>query len=369
MRKSIISKLSIGAACAAALTLANTQAAFAQGSLATNTSMMEPGVSLVMPFDATDGHVSFQLVSRMGGGVPVMATHWSFWADSCDHLGDVFICLTDHDTVVVDPTAVQSQIQSGGANLNLGPVLNFSGSRGFITVSQFAADSTAGSCAPLDRTTLFEEPSLVGSWVIGKTVSNAAFGNNAIAFTNNSTPQDIPLGSGFFTDTSGLQLQFFNPDDLQDSEVYVIGIGSPNGNGEFNQVELGPIPALLSGGDALCCNAEYFDNIETNISLPDLCFTCASFTSITEKLAGAGRGFLIPDSKAPHTSGFLSLTNCTAGDSGGVTVNLNSNATNAGDTITDAAGNTVTFFPFAFHGMAVGPFGTSASGKYTVALD
>jgi len=367
MKKSIFG---LGVAFAVAFTLANTQAVLAS-TLSDTVSHMEAAVSLVMPFDATTGHASYQLVSRKGAAVPVVATHWSFWSDSCDHLGDVMICLTDNDTVVVDPTKVQSQIQRFGENLNLGPVLDFSGSRGFITVSQFEANVDAPSCVPADRTTLLAEPSLVGSWTIADTRTNAAFGNNALGFLSTDTPQALPDATEFFTDTAGVQLQFYNPETLTDSEVIVIGIGSPAGNGEFAGVEIGPIPALLNNGnDAMCCNAEYYDNIETNISIPDLCFTCASFTAITEKLADKAdnQGFLIPTSKAPKTSGFLSLTNCEAGNADGTTVNLNANASNAGTAITNGAGDEIAIFPFAFHGMAVGPFGTSASGKYTAVL-
>ena len=50
-----------------------------------------------------------------------VASHWSFWSESCDHLADVFICLTLRDTVVVDPTALQGQIQFGQGNENTGP--------------------------------------------------------------------------------------------------------------------------------------------------------------------------------------------------------------------------------------------------------
>ena len=75
-----------------------------------------------------------------------MATHWSFWSESCDHLADVFICLTPRDTVVVDPTALQGQIQNGQDNTNTGPVINLSGEKGFVTVTAFDADTNSQTC-------------------------------------------------------------------------------------------------------------------------------------------------------------------------------------------------------------------------------
>jgi len=390
MRKSTILKSSLGVALAAALTLAHTQVASAS-SMSDRVSMTEPAVSLIMPFDATTNKVSYEIVSRNGGDVPVVATHWSFWSDSCDHLGDVFICMTNNDTVVVDPTKVQSQIQSGGENKNLGAVLDFSGSRGFITVTQFVDDPSADSCKPL-TTDLYTQNddgapanSLVGSWVISSLTSNATFGNNAIGLTNDidngsaSPFLDLPSGAEYFTNTAGLDVQFFVPYTLADSLVMVIGIGSPAGNGEFSGVEIGPIPTNLPDGHAMCCNAEYFDDIETDISLPDLCFTCASFSAIQQNLAkddpatknvDESQLYLIPDSKAPKSpndkqGGFLRLTNCEAANADGSVINLNGFATNASDVIVNSAGDDVQIFPFAFHGMAVGPFGTAVSGKYT----
>jgi len=388
MRKNTIVKLSMGVTFAAALTLASTQAALADSTnMSDLISMTEPAVSLVMPFDQTTNKISYEIVTRRGGSAPVVATHWAFWSDSCDHLGDVFICMTDNDTVVVSPTAVQTQVQRDGVNVGQGSVLDFTGSRGFITVSQFEADLTSDTCRPInsDDPLLYVDdgPTLVGSWVISNTTSNATFGNNAIGFTSsNDAAPELPSGNAFFTNTAGLDVQFFVPYTLTDSLVIVLGIASPGGNGEFSGVELGPIPANLPDGNAMCCNAEYFDDIETDISLPDLCFTCASFSAIQEFLAkddpattdvDESTHFLIPDSKAPKSpddkqGGFVRLSGCYAQGGDGVLVNLNVDSGDAGDSINNANGSFEQFiFPFSFHGMAVGPFGTAVSGKYTQA--
>lgn len=63
---------------------------------------VEPAVALVMPFNVTEGRASFELVSRSGGedSNPI-ATHWSYWSESADHVADVFICLTCSSTAKI----------------------------------------------------------------------------------------------------------------------------------------------------------------------------------------------------------------------------------------------------------------------------
>jgi hypothetical protein len=77
----------------------------AQSMVGTFVTYTEPAGTLVMPFDSTTGHRSFEIVTRVTGspnGAPV-ATHWSYWASDCSHLADFFVCLTSNDTTVVDP--------------------------------------------------------------------------------------------------------------------------------------------------------------------------------------------------------------------------------------------------------------------------
>src|SRR5688572_23696544 len=169
MRKGFITKLSVGAALAAAIGFVPT----AHADIDDTETMLDPAVTLIMPFNVSENHASFQIVSRISGesSGPV-ATHWSYWSESCDHLADVFICLTPKDTVVVDPTALQAQIQIGGENLNTGPVVNLAGSKGFVTVTAFPFLEGGQACAT-DGVDPSDEPSLVGSWVVANTVSNA----------------------------------------------------------------------------------------------------------------------------------------------------------------------------------------------------
>src|SRR6185369_16310652 len=77
------------------------------------TTRAQPATALLMPFDATDGHTSFLLVSNTVGtsadNPGAVTTHWAFWSDSCAHLVDVNICLTLNDTIVVSPLSVQGR--------------------------------------------------------------------------------------------------------------------------------------------------------------------------------------------------------------------------------------------------------------------
>jgi hypothetical protein len=340
-----------------ALSVAAVSAANAQG-LGGTVTQEQPAAALIMPFDVTDGHASFQLVSRIGGeDVAVIATHWSFWSDSCDHLADVFICLTPRDTVVVDPTALQGQIQVGQDNVPTGPKINLHavgdiGSKGFITVTAFEADPSGTTCQPADETAIYDVPSLIGSWVIANTSTSAAYGNNAIGIIDGVT---LPDAATFFITgpvAGGLFLQTFNPLDLHDSAIFLIGVASPNGNGVFADVEIGPIPGALSNGSFVCCNAQYYNNVEAFISLPDICFDCMGHFKIADNdsLADVPLSPIIPLSIPADTSGIVRITNCKVGSEGLDTV------------IGDSA---LPSFVFAFHGMAVGPFGTSAIGRYT----
>ena len=321
-------------------------------------SFVQPAVALVMPFDVTEGRQSFELVSRIGGeDSSTTATHWSFWSESCDHLADVFICLTLRDTVVVDPMALQGQVQSGQTNTNTGPVINLSGEKGFVTVTAFDASDESVTCQPADPETVSATPSLIGSWVVSNTASNATFGNNAIGIVDGQT---LPAGSDFFLTGpvgGGMFLNTYNPLDLTDSEVFFIGVAFPAGNAEFADSEIGPIPAALSNGSAVCCNAQYYNNVESFVSLPDVCVTCSSSAKVSdsEGLADIDLPVVIPRSVVAVSSGFVRLTNCQVGsDEGNVPI---------GDTTIN--GVDLTTFLFGFHGMAVGPYGTSAIGRYT----
>jgi hypothetical protein len=298
------------------------------------------------------------LVSRIGGeDSDPIATHWSFWSESCDHLADVFICLTPRDSVVVDPTALQGQVQDGQTNTNTGPIINLSGEKGFVTVTAFDADVNSQTCEPEDPESVSGTPSLIGSWVVSNLSTNATFGDNAIGIVDGQT---LPAGGDFFLTgpvAGGLFLNTYSPLDLTDSEVFFIGVAFPAGNAQFAETEIGPIPAALTNGSAVCCNAQYYDNVESFVSLPDVCLNCSSTAKVADNdaMADIDLPVIIPSTTPADTSGIVRLTNCQVGsDEGNLPI---------GDTTIN--GVDLTTFLFGFHGMAVGPFGTDAMARYT----
>lgn len=298
----------------------------------------EPAGTLVMPFDSTAGKASFAMVSRLGGGTDPVATHWSYWSADCKHLADVFICLTANDTVIVDPTALQSELQTGSppANVKIGPRVDLSGNRGMLTVTAFAAATGASGeeCRVLDpRATLNDV--LVGTWTIADLGSSSAFGNDAIGLSSTGNLLD----PGVITQ-GGLRIPTFNPQSLTASEVIILPVHFPGGNGIYEDTELGPFTRTFS------CDTAFIDNLEVSTSLPDLKIKCASFNPISSALAGKGENPIIPPTVEVVSSGLIHLTNCRT-TSGPLTSGT---------------------FVFAFHGQTVGPFGTIVTAKYTRAL-
>ena len=282
------------------------------------TSYTQPANALVMPFDATTGHQTFLLVSNVAGisssGIGGVTTHWSFWSDSCDHLGDVAICLTLNDTVVVDPTKVQA-IDAG--NNGIGPIINLSGNRGFLTVTAYDTDETCG------------DPSIEGFTLVDDAIGLGTDPTNS--FT------DLPDFLLSPSSTSGfLDIQTFNPETLDNSIVVLIGVKELAGK---LAGEVGPVTSSITA------NANFVDNTEVSTSLPDVKFSCALFSSL---IPGADN--LIPDTVSVLSSGIYRLTNIQNGSKP-----VGGSASGGNDT-----------FVYGIHGQAVGQFGGSSNAKYSV---
>jgi hypothetical protein len=298
----------------------------------------EPAQTLVMPFDVTGDRRTFAIVSRIGGSGPV-ATHWSYWAADCRHLADVVICLTPKDTVVVDPTSVRGEVQTSSppANTKIGPTVDLTGNQGLLTVTAYAATTgpSGQECRIADPTATLDDV-LVGSWTIANAATSSAFGGDAIGLSSTGgLPDPEIINSG------GLYIPSFNPQDLTDSVVIVLPVEFPGGSGVFEGSEIGPLSRSVS------CDTAFIDNLEIPTSLPDLTFRCATFKPIAAELAGEDENAIVPPTVAIVSSGLIHLTNC---------------ETSRGPLNQDQ-------FLFAFHGQAVGPFGTSATAKYAQLID
>ena len=141
---------------------------------------------------------------------------------------------------------------------------------------------------------------LVGSWTIANTATNASAGFDAIGMDNDSFPD----AATFFGDSSTrlpFFVQTFNPTTLTDSEVIFLTVefSDQSGNGRFQGSEIGPI--TFSGSPKVCCDATFIDNLEVQVSLPDVCFDCVGFAPISDNLAQEGETSLIPPTTAVNS--------------------------------------------------------------------
>ena len=294
-----------------------------------------------MPFDATPEKATFQIVSRIGGG-STLATHWTYWAADCRHLVDVFVCLTPNDTKVMDVTAIQGEVQVGQTNQGLGPVVDLTGERGVTIVTAYDADPASETCRPRAPFSASATPGLIGSWTIGDLVAGSAAGGDAIG---------LELGTASIPDADGaaLVIQTFAPDTLQRSAVILIGVQDEGGSGEFKETEPGPITAAMSNGAHVCCNTRFIDNLESAVSLPDVCFQCVGFNPISSLQAEAGDVPLIPETVSAGTSGVIELSAC---------------RTALADGLPAPIGSERSQYLFGLHLQMVGPFGTTVTGSY-----
>jgi hypothetical protein len=294
------------------------------------TSFTQPANALVMPFDETDGHATFFLVSNISGLSPVgdgfiagVTTHWSYWSEDCSHLADVYVCLTLNDTVVVSPADV-SAIDAG--NNPIGPKIDLTGERGFVVVTAYATDEICSDSSV--RGDILVDDAIVGTYTFANTESQASFGNDAIG-----------LGTDFFGDFTELpsagydkfSIQTFNPEDLDDSTVVLLSLKEQSGSGSTAPYEVGPNTANTRA------DLVYYDNLEIPTSLPEATIKCAKFTSVIP----AAEGSLIPDTISLLSSGILRLAN-----------------------FTPAIGGDTGRFIYGIHGQAVSNFGGSSNMKY-----
>ena len=363
MKKGIIPKLSMGVALATAVAVCWTPAVRADLSGGSDTVTYSQGATtLVMPFDLTGNKISYEIVSviNYSGSFPI-ATHWSYWADDCRHLRDVTICLTPNDTVVVDPTKLHGEIQQPNPPVNnpTTPDFNIGKVRGSVFVTAFDADTGVSGldCKTIREVTI--PNSLIGSWTIADTGTNAAFGAGAIgidgineaATVGNGTPDpDALLGTVFGLGEGGLKLQTFNPQDLGDTDVIVLTVDTFGGFGSYENFEWGPIRQAET-----CCDVEFTDNLEINTSHPQFCFECSGFAAMGPDgaLVGSTDPILLP--AEINRPGVLHLFNCT----------LQADIDASGDLDIIGENGTSEQFLFAYHNQAVGQFGVTVNAFYT----
>jgi hypothetical protein len=313
-----------------ALALAAIGAGSAGPARALEPADLQPAAVLVMPFDVTTDHSTFLVVSRVGDTVfrSAVSTHWVFYSADCGHLADLAIGLTENDTIVVDPTRIQSQTQQPGEPVNEshGPIVNLSGERGVAIVTVQAPPGVS----PVQ---------LIGSWTIADRAVGSSFGANAVGFTSFALPDPSLLAS------AGLLIPTFDPGALDTSQVIVVGL-------EQQGDSIVPIarPSAVLGGAHVCCNAQITDTLESIVSVPDVCFACALFAPVAPTRHPSPDPPVVPLASSPTSAGMVVLRGCRTAGADGRPVPLGTGG--------------VPQFLVAFHGQAVGPFGVVTAGKY-----
>jgi len=308
-------------------------------------TMQGPASTLIMPFDTTVNHASFQIVTYVGVEFPaVEVTHWSYWAEDGRHLTDVFVCMTDRDTKVMDPRRVQGETQHSfpPRNVGMGEPVDLTGERGIVIVTAFEPvfGNLPISCGTVSTDGVLPKR-LLGGWVIANTATNAAFGGDAFGMTPNSLPD-----AAVFLE-AGIRVSVLNPESLGDSAV--IFLTSETSAGVFGSSELGPIQRARADGPRVCCSVAFTDDLEMTVSLPDVCFDAAAFRPISDRQAGNSEIPIIPPTESIAAPGTLRVGACQVADEEGGTVPL---------------GTSFEQFLFVIHGQSLGPFGFATNGKY-----
>ena len=190
------------------------------------TTRTQPASSLVMPFDQRSGHASFLIASSLAGAAAV-STHWSFWNEDCSNLGEVSICLTPNDTVVVDPGAVRSL---DAANKSIDEPLDLAGKRGFATVTAYETDASCADGAA--KGSRLVERALVGTATIADLATEASYGFDAIGLFAAFDGSFVNLPDLLLSPdaaSGALAIQTHAPSRTTDSLVVLLALGERGG--------------------------------------------------------------------------------------------------------------------------------------------
>jgi hypothetical protein len=285
--------------------------------------------ALVGPFDQTIGHKSYITVHSPGAfspttQLPQIVTHWTFWSDSCLHLADFQACLTKDDSLVVDPSDMGG---IGVDNERLDSRFDLTGYRGMFTVHAFEATDRCRDAGDLGY--LLVPEAIHGTWSIATELTNAAFGDRAQSMNTGELGGIVVPDERF----EALDLPFFQPDSLQDSDVILLTV--VENFGDFPG-EIGPPQGrVVIGARAKTCDTQ-----EVCLSLPDVQLGCALFSSLKP-----GPGALIPETAMPASSGFFRLSTPRF-------------------VVEDPAIVGEDLWIYGWHGQQLGPFGTGSRATY-----
>jgi hypothetical protein len=231
------------------------------------TAWTHPGAALVMPFDSTDGHVSYLTAHNLGSSK--VSSHWSFWDEDGATLAETFVCLTANDTVIVDPTALQS---IGPDNKGIGSVSSLAGKRGIASVTAFKSDS---NCTPPSSAGApqIADNALTGSFSVAELEQDSSYGGNAATFGIQNGIVALPT-----RELDHIDLESWAPSKVTKSQVILIALREQAGS---IPGELGP-----QGQGVLRANLGFYGNLSTLVSLAPVQLESAFFGDVRQ-LAGS----------------------------------------------------------------------------------
>jgi hypothetical protein len=263
-------------------------------------TLNHPAASLVAPFTNTADDVSFFIVTNLGGvspgpsgvfspnsDIPKITTHWSYWSEDCAHLGDVNICLTLNDTIVVDTRIVQSV---NGDNQTIGPKLILDDQRGFVIVTAYETDEECRDAT--HRGEVVVDDALVGSYTFANTPTGSSAGNVMPGFGAVNGIVNLPDAC-----YERISLATFRESSLDFSQLVGFTLEERQGEDTGYFGELGPINGRVVG------SGTFYDNVETRTSLQDIEFRCGTFINTLAR----NRGGVFPLEGA--SGGFFSFEN------------------------------------------------------------
>ncbi|MBU6283729.1 hypothetical protein KGQ64_15925, partial [bacterium] len=254
-------------------------------------------------------------------------THWVFWGEDCNELADYSVCLTERDTIVVDPTNMASINEDNSTD---GSAVDLSGKRGIVTVVAYETDA---DCNDYARTGgVLSRAGIVGTFTLADTTAGYSFGNDADGLDTDASGSSIVLPQGPLPGSGRYVLQTLSPKSV-DASLAV-----------FGWLKVGSDRVAIPADENATFYDTYYDNMEVATSLPDVSIDCVSFRSLTggeDPLIPdyvKPEGLLVPSYVVPASSGFLALTPTGSAD------------------FADR-------YLFSFIGQAVGGFGASSHGK------
>ena len=258
-------------------------------------SYTQPGAELVMPYDTTEGKETFLVASNIGS--EDVSTHWIFWNETCSEEVNFSICLTQNDTVIVDPRNMHGV---GPDNEQVGPDISLDEVRGVVTVIAYETDE---DCSPFGdfSSPIFADDSIVGAFTFADVGVGYSFGNDAFALGAVGSTIQVPE-PGDFDPADGncvapfpggdqcdfeFAIQTFNPNTVEASVVVL------------THLEEDPGDAVVPASGTMRFATSFVDTTEIPVSLPDTTVSCTEFYSIA--------GDIIPETTTVSTSGIIRL--------------------------------------------------------------